>query len=326
MRKLIGICPRRPLKSPQATTMELKVIETIFREHSKGNDDVSLNAWLNAATLARYRDWIPRPNPAETTLMDVGCYQPSIGYYFERGWRRVIGIAKEEGELVSARSYTSDKGAQANILTMDVERERIPVNDESVDSVVMMEILEHFGLDPMHALIEINRALKPNGRLVLSTPNAASYRYLYRIFRGRCPFDGLEFSGFSTNRHNRLYDCYELAEMLAAAGFAIDLCTSTSYDLPKQPMREVVFRWLVSISDGLQAMTSKRVRQRQEYIFILARKVGLPRTRYPRSFYFNEEQWPAWYSTIKKLSQRVTATPNDRIPEPMHARPRQAGE
>jgi 2-polyprenyl-3-methyl-5-hydroxy-6-metoxy-1,4-benzoquinol methylase len=282
--------------------MDLKTIEKIFREHSKGNDEVTLNVWLTYSTLCRYRDWVPRPEEGETTIIDVGCYQPSIGYYFELGWRQVYGIAKEEGEVVSASSYNSGT-MKADILIMDVEREKIPIRSEFADVIIMMEIFEHFGLDPMHAMVEVNRVLKPGGKLVFSTPNAASWKNLRRLIRGSCPFADLGFSGFSTNRHNRLYDCYELKGVFASAGFEVTHCTSRSYSAVKQDLRGRVFCGLVNILDRVRSLVSApgRLPERQDYIFLVGRKTGLPKERYPKMLYLDESAWPSWYRTIRKV-------------------------
>lgn len=58
--------------------------------------------------------------------------------------------------------------------------EALPLNAASVDTVLMLELLEHLQ-DPERALDEAQRVLKPNGRLFLSVP------FLYRHHRN--PFD-----------------------------------------------------------------------------------------------------------------------------------------
>ncbi len=269
---------------------DLKTIEQTFRQHARGHDEGVLNQWLSASTLSRYRDWVLHPEPGETSLLDIGCYQPSIGYYFALGWRRIIGIAKEEGEVASASTYTQD-GNAADIRIMDVERQEIEVEDGSIDAVVMMEILEHFGLDPMHALIEANRVLKHRGRLVLTTPNAASWKNLRRLVDGRSPYIGQEFSGFSSNRHNRVYDNFELAAMLENAGFAVTLCTSVSYEpLADAALSQRIFRKLTKASDRWRSARSRATLkpEREDYLAVLAEKIGMPNERFPKWLYFDE--------------------------------------
>jgi len=51
--------------------------------------------------------------------------------------------------------------------------ERIPVADGHADMLVCQEGIEHFS-DQLKAFKEFNRVLKPNGRLLLTTPSASS--------------------------------------------------------------------------------------------------------------------------------------------------------
>jgi SAM-dependent methyltransferase len=278
--------------------MQLEQIERIIRDHSQLRSNVSLDAWLTSATLSRFRDWVPCPNLGETTLMDIGCYQPAIGYYLALGWRDIIGIAKEEGECNESNCYTADDGATARNLILDVETEQIPQPDRSVDAVLMMEIFEHFGLDPMHALIEANRVLKADGLLVFSTPNAAAFDNLFRVMRGEGPYLGLEFNGFSTNRHNRIYDCRELRDILQAAGFEIEACISRTYQVSQLPPKGKLLRTLVNISDSWLRFRWHWQIERGEYLFIRARKTSEPKERYPDVLYLDRHKWADWFRAI----------------------------
>jgi SAM-dependent methyltransferase len=275
--------------------VEVEQIGQIMRQHSQLPNAVSLDVWLTPSTLSRFRDWVPTPAPGETTLMDMGCYQPAIGYYAALGWRNIIGIAKEEGECNGRFCYTTENGAAAVNLILDVETERISVPDASVDTVLMMEIFEHFGLDPMHALTEANRVLKQDGLLVLSTPNAAAFDNLHRIVRGHGPYLGLEFSGFSTNRHNRIYDCKELHLILGAAGFEVEISTSRTYLGNPLPMKVKMFRFFSKAVDSWIQWRERRSIERGDYLFVRARKKNNAVERYPRLLYFDPSKWPNWF-------------------------------
>ena len=60
------------------------------------------------------------------------------------------------------------------VIKSDLERDRIEVPDEYFNCVVLSEVLEH--LNPYYvkfALSEINRILRKEGVLILTTPNIA---------------------------------------------------------------------------------------------------------------------------------------------------------
>jgi SAM-dependent methyltransferase len=280
--------------------MELSKVEFLIRAHSKGHSEVSLNSWLHYATLCRFQQWVPGPAVGQTRLLDIGCYQPTIGYYSALGWREVIGLAKEEGECNSRNSYTTESGTKVKNVILDVEVEHIPEPDDSIDVVLMMEVFEHFGLDPMHALVEVNRVLKPGGLLVFSTPNAAAFGSLRRMIQGRGPYGGLEFSGFSTNRHNRIYDAEELICAMEAAGFELELCTSRSYNNIRPGLRMSVFNILWKCYDACSRLRNGRQIERGDYLFVRARKRGPVLERYPRALYLDSKEWPDWFEAIRK--------------------------
>jgi 2-polyprenyl-3-methyl-5-hydroxy-6-metoxy-1,4-benzoquinol methylase len=287
--------------------LELREIERVIRAHSNGHSEVSLDAWLDHTTLRRFQEWVPRPAPGEVRLLDVGCYQPTIGYYSALGWREVIGIAKEEGECNGSSSYQTETGTVVKNLIIDLEVERIPEPDGTIDAVLMMEVFEHFGLDPMQPLAEVNRVLKPSGLLVFSTPNAVSIGNMRRMMHGRGPYAGLEFSGFSTNRHNRIYDAEELLRIMEAAGFEVEVCTSRSYSDVRPEWRMSVFNTLLKCNDArLHSQTGRRI-ERGSYLFVRARKCGPVMERYPRVLYFDPTEWPDWFKAISQKGQMSVA-------------------
>lgn len=88
---------------------------------------------------------------------------------------------------------------------------RLPFNDGSFDSVVCFEVLEHvFNIEEI--LTEINRVLKPGGKLLLSTPFAWDEHEI--------PFDFAR------------YTSYGIVDVLNKANFkVIDHLKTTSYVL-----------------------------------------------------------------------------------------------
>ena len=100
------------------------------------------------------------------------------------------------------------------------EKDRFPYADDSFDVVLFCEIIEHLLADPVHALGEIRRVLKPDGILVLTTPNVARLENVARIVAGENPYDPYSPHG-PYGRHNREYTPRDLHELLSANGFNI---------------------------------------------------------------------------------------------------------
>ena len=57
----------------------------------------------------------------------------------------------------------------------------IPVEDAAFDIVISCETIEHV-VDPLRALREVCRVLRPGGRLLLTTPNYLGPMGLYRAY------------------------------------------------------------------------------------------------------------------------------------------------
>jgi glycosyltransferase involved in cell wall biosynthesis/SAM-dependent methyltransferase len=102
----------------------------------------------------------------------------------------------------------------------NIEEETFPYEDETFDVVLFCEIIEHLLSDPVHALIEIRRILKPGGILVLTTPNVTRLDNVRKILAGENIYD--PYSGYGPyGRHNREYTQEDLFNLLTANGFSV---------------------------------------------------------------------------------------------------------
>lgn len=103
----------------------------------------------------------------------------------------------------------------------NVERDPFPYPDDRFDVVLFCEIIEHLLSDPIHALVEIRRILKPEGTLVITTPNVARLENVSKILGGQNIYD--PYSGYGAyGRHNREYTQQEMFSLLSANGFSVD--------------------------------------------------------------------------------------------------------
>jgi SAM-dependent methyltransferase len=103
----------------------------------------------------------------------------------------------------------------------NIEEDSFPYEDASIDVVLFCEIIEHLLSDPVHALIEIRRVLRPGGTLVITTPNVARLDNVCKIIGGENIYD--PYSGYGPyGRHNREYNKHDLYRLLTANGFHVE--------------------------------------------------------------------------------------------------------
>ena len=100
----------------------------------------------------------------------------------------------------------------------NVEEDEFPYADDMFDVVLFCEILEHLLKDPVHALAEIRRVLKPGGTLIVTTPNVVRLENVRKMIAGENIYD--PYSGYGPyGRHNREYTQQDLFSLLTANGF-----------------------------------------------------------------------------------------------------------
>lgn len=126
------------------------------------------------------------------------------------------------GKKASQAVVSGNERVEFEFYNVNVEAESIPVPDEQYDVVLLCEVLEHFTNDPMKVMRELKRVLKPDGVLILTTPNVNRLENVARMISGRNLYD--PYSGHGTyGRHNREYNRNELEKLLDYLGFDIEL-------------------------------------------------------------------------------------------------------
>jgi SAM-dependent methyltransferase len=167
----------------------------------------------------------------------------------------------------------------------NVEEDVFPYEDDSFDVVLFCEIVEHLLMDPLHALREINRVLRPGGALVMTTPNVARLGNALALVDGRNVQD--RYSGYGPyGRHNREYTRHELVHLLRFAGFDEEVCfTADSCPEPQASPHAA----------DLARLLQHRREDLGQYLFVKARKVRAPAAGLPASLY---RSWPPGHALV----------------------------
>jgi SAM-dependent methyltransferase len=124
----------------------------------------------------------------------------------------------------------------------DVEQDRWPVDDGTVQTIAFFEVFEHLRLDLNRTMSELRRVLSPTGRALISTPNLRSLAGLFNlVHKGRsysCLGDiHAEWNKLQTLGHMghvREYTAWDLVPYFEALGLTVE---------------EIIFRGRFGVAD-----------------------------------------------------------------------------
>jgi len=115
----------------------------------------------------------------------------------------------------------------------DVWQNGLPYPDNHFDAVILSEVIEHLNFNPLPVLQEINRILKKDGILYITTPNQVNLINRIKIILGRSIRNSISDSVTQLDPtkhticgiHWREYTLEELIQLLEIMGFTITTYT-----------------------------------------------------------------------------------------------------
>jgi SAM-dependent methyltransferase len=158
-------------------------------------------------------------NPYFTTMLlqEFTQLELSLANYFNSA----LGSSIEQEVLYQKFRSKESLSIKLKSNQFNIEEEKFPFSDEEFDVVFFCEIIEHLLMSPVAALKEIKRILKPNGALILTTPNVSRLENVAKMIAGANIYD--PYSGYGPyGRHNREYNKHELYLLLNYLGFDVD--------------------------------------------------------------------------------------------------------
>jgi 2-polyprenyl-3-methyl-5-hydroxy-6-metoxy-1,4-benzoquinol methylase len=146
------------------------------------------------------------------TLLEIGCGNGTRLALLEKlGWK-VTGIEPDPTAAVAAQQ----QGLEVINGTLIAAK----LNASAFDAIVMSHVIEHVAA-PHHLLKECLRLLKPDGNLVMLTPNTESLGH--RWF-------GQDWLHLDPPRHLHLFTGNALSSLCKTTGFSSVSCTTTLRD------------------------------------------------------------------------------------------------
>lgn len=181
----------------------------------------------------RYKQILQRCNDLtmqqRVRILDVGCYPYHLGSALEKLGHDVYGIASAHEPIHGPK-----------IKICNIENDKFPFKDNFFDLVIFSEVLEHLPRSPVHALKEMRRVTKPDGHLLVTTPNIARSINRVKGLLGKSvtyPLTQVLEESHIYHRHNREYTMPELRKLTEFSGWNIK---QSEYFISYTPMRKRV--------------------------------------------------------------------------------------
>jgi 2-polyprenyl-3-methyl-5-hydroxy-6-metoxy-1,4-benzoquinol methylase len=153
-------------------------------------------------------------------ILDIGCYDGTFLSLIKNRNNNFYGIDASEYAVKKAKN----KGIKVKKFFFD-DKAKIPFKNGFFDLIIAGEIIEHI-YDTDFFLEEIFRLLKPNGYLLLSTPNIASLGRRLMLLFGVSPIIEISPNEKDSSGHIRYFTFKTLEALLNKHRFNILLSVS----------------------------------------------------------------------------------------------------
>jgi len=182
----------------------------------------------NYGYAPNFRRWMAaelRGLPRDAPLIEVGCGDGSFTTDLAKLSSNVTAIDISAGQIAeNIQRFPTIKFLQHDVA------ERFPFADGAFEAVWCSEVLEHL-FDPLYALREMHRILRPGGRLLVTVPYHGRFKnVLIALFKWDEHFA-------PANPHIRFYTNRTLTKVATEAGFQairIEMCGMS------QPLRDML--------------------------------------------------------------------------------------
>lgn len=164
-----------------------------------------LSKYLSAARIGQVIPYI------RGDVLDIGCQKGQFRELARDQIGRYVGIDIDSDQIERARELHSD----CDFILCDVD-DSIPEFHEEFDTVVMCAVIEHL-FNQKRVMASLARALKPNGRIVITTPTPFGNDIVHRFGSAV----GL-FSSVARDDHIVIYNRLRFKILAREVGLGLD--------------------------------------------------------------------------------------------------------
>jgi methionine biosynthesis protein MetW len=183
--------------------------DEIVREHGLSSTHRQTIAWV----------------PQGASVLELGCSSGFIGsILIEKKGCRVTGVEVDAAAAAEAR----ERGLKVVEGSLEEPAFRESIGERH-DIVIAADVLEHLS-DPAPTLEHCKRWLKPDGRVILSVPNVATWSMRAQLFF-RGDFEYQE-TGLLDRTHLRFFTWETLHDFVLGQGWQIEAVMVDSWELP----------------------------------------------------------------------------------------------
>jgi SAM-dependent methyltransferase len=148
----------------------------------------------------------------EGFVIDVGNDKPFLTFYLK--------MLNPSAEIMTI-SFDIPQ-TPYDLFEVDIEGEPLPIPKSTADHILCCEVLEHLWRDPAFAAHQMNCALRPGGRLYLTTPNACELHAITCILWQANPNQRNQFYSTLESGHLHLWAAGEIRKLFESNGFSIE--------------------------------------------------------------------------------------------------------
>lgn len=149
-------------------------------------------------------------------VLDIGCAEGPFADLISKN-NYIVGLDQCPKRLFLNEETAAGKGYSLLVIHSN---DRLPFPDGEFDVTLSTEVIEHV-LDTKNFVGKIRRVLKENGKLILSTPNVASWKNRLSILLGDGRFIKSNIRYPEQKLHIRFFSFFSLRKFLEESGFRI---------------------------------------------------------------------------------------------------------